>query len=231
MVVSIVSILIVLVVLLFTFKSVAMPILLILVIQGSIWINFSMPYLTGTGLFFMSYLVVSSIQMGANIDYAIVIATRYQELKDKMPHKEAIIETLNFAFPTVLTSGTILTVAGTLIGRMTSEATIAGIGQCLGRGTIISMFLVLFVLPQILLIGGDLADKTSFAVPKVIKKEERSGKVLVDGIVSGEISGTVSGVMRAEVDGDVRLTVLSGTVADKTDGVSADESREAEENE
>lgn len=156
-----------------------------------------------------------------------------------MPHKEAIIETLNFAFPTVLTSGTILTVAGTLIGRMTSEATIAGIGQCLGRGTIISMFLVLFVLPQILLIGGDLADKTSFAVPKVIKKEERSGKVLVDGIVSGEISGTVSGeisgtvsgVMRAEVDGDVRLTVLSGTVADKTDGVSADESREAEENE
>lgn len=69
MVVSIVSILIVLVVLLFTFKSVAMPILLILVIQGSIWINFSMPYLTGTGLFFMSYLVVSSIQMGANIDY------------------------------------------------------------------------------------------------------------------------------------------------------------------
>ena len=69
MVVSIVSILIVLVVLLFTFKSVAMPILLILVIQGSIWIDFSMPYLTGTGLFFMNYLVVSSIQMGANIDY------------------------------------------------------------------------------------------------------------------------------------------------------------------
>ena len=69
MVVSIVSILIVLVVLLFMFKSVAMPILLILVIQGSIWINFSMPYLTGTGLFFMSYLVVSSIQMGVNIDY------------------------------------------------------------------------------------------------------------------------------------------------------------------
>lgn len=62
-----------LLVLLFTFKSVGMPIMLILIIQGSIWINFSIPAFTGTGLFFMSYLVVSSIQMGANIDYAIVI--------------------------------------------------------------------------------------------------------------------------------------------------------------
>ena len=75
--VSIVSLLIVLVVLLFTFKSAGMPLLLIVVIQGSIWINFSIPTLTGTGVFFMSYLVVSSIQMGANIDYAIVIASRY----------------------------------------------------------------------------------------------------------------------------------------------------------
>ena len=218
-VVSIVSLLIVLVVLLFTFKSVGMPLMLILVIQGSIWINFSIPYFTGTGLFFMSYLVVSSIQMGANIDYAIVIATRYQELKDKMDHKQAIIETLNFAFPTVLTSGTILTVAGTLIGRMTSEAAIAGIGQSLGRGTIISMFLVLFVLPQILLLGSDLADKTSFAVPKMIRKKEASGRVYVDGIVSGEINGAVSGTMRASIDGDVNLNIVSGSV------------REGEENE
>ena len=230
MVVSIVSLLIVLLVLLFTFMSVGMPLMLILVIQGSIWINFSIPYFTGTGLFFMSYLVVSSIQMGANIDYAIVIATRYQELKDKMDHKQAIIETLNFAFPTVLTSGTILTVAGTLIGQMTSEAAIVGIGQRLGRGTILSMFLVLFVLPQILLMGGDLADKTTFAVPKVLKKKDTSGRVLIDGIVSGEINGTVHGVMRASVDGDVRLKVLSGSVADEY-SESAAESEEADKNE
>ncbi len=209
-VVSVVSLLIVLVVLLFTFKSVGMPLLLILVIQGSIWINFSVPTFTGTGLFFMSYLVVSSIQMGANIDYAIVIASRYQEVKGKMPRREAIIETLNFAFPTVLTSGTILTVAGTLIGQMTSEAAIVGIGQSLGRGTLISMFLVLFVLPQILLIGGDIADKTSFAVPKLMKTAEASGKVFVDGVVCGEINGTVSGVMRASIDGDVHLKLISG---------------------
>ena len=186
--------------------------MLILVIQGSIWINFSIPAFTGTGLFFMSYLVVSSIQMGANIDYAIVIATRYQELKDKMDHRQAIIETLNFAFPTVLTSGSIMTVAGILIGQMTSEAAIVGIGQSIGRGTLISMFLVMFVLPQILLLGGGIADKTSFAVPKVMKQKEKSGRVFVDGFVSGEVSGTVSGVMRASVDGDVRLKLISGSI-------------------
>lgn len=107
LVVSVVSILIVLVVLLFTFKSAGMPVLLILVIQGSIWINFSLPYLLDEPLFFMSYLVVSSIQMGANIDYAIVVANRYQELKEQMHHRDAIIETMNFAFPTIITSGTI----------------------------------------------------------------------------------------------------------------------------
>ena len=211
-VVSVVSILIVLVVLLFTFNSAGMPLLLILVIQGSIWINFSIPALTNSPLFFMSYLVVSSIQMGANIDYAIVIASRYQELKNRMEHRRAIIETLNFAFPTIVTSGTILTVAGALIGQMTSEPTIAGIGQSLGRGTILSMFLVLFVLPQILLIGSKAVDATSFAVPKVIHRRELSGHVVVNGVVSGEIRGTVTGVMRATVEGDVDLNLISGDI-------------------
>ena len=229
-VVSVVSLLIVLMVLLFTFKSVGMPILLILVIQGSIWINFSVPAFTGTGLFFMSYLVVSSIQMGANIDYAIVIASRYQEIKNTMSRKEAMIETLNFAFPTVLTSGTILMVSGILIGQMTSEAAIVGIGQSLGRGTILSMLLVLFVLPQILLVGGKVVDKTSFAVPKpMLRRREATGRVFVDGVVSGEIHGTVSGIMRANVDGDVQLNVVSGSVTQEPagripeKGVSADE--------
>ncbi len=228
MVVSIVSILIVLVVLLFTFKSAGMPILLILVIQGSIWINFSVPALTDSPLFFMSYLVVSSIQMGANIDYAIVIASRYQELKNTMPHRDAMIETLNFAFPTVITSGCILSVSGILIGRMTSEPTICGIGQCLGRGTIISMFLVLFVLPQILLIGGGIADRTSFSVPKVIRRSESAGHVYVNGIVSGQIRGTVSGYLRGSVDGEADLNVLSGSVSGASEG-KEDESDEASE--
>ncbi len=209
-VVSIVSILIVLVVLLFTFRSAGMPVLLILVIQGSIWINFSFPYFTNTELFFLSYLVVSSIQMGANIDYAIVIASRYMELKDKMDHKDAIIETLNFAFPTIITSGTILAAAGILIGRMTSEAAICGIGQSLGRGTIISILLVMFVLPQILLIGGMIIDRTSFQVKKPAKRKENTGLTKIDGFVTGRISGDVKGIVHGVVDGDVDVRIISG---------------------
>ncbi len=214
-VVSVVSILIVLLVLLFTFKSAGMPVLLILVIQGCIWINFSIPAFTGTPLFFMSYLVVSSIQMGANIDYAIVIASRYMELKNEMPHRDAIIETMNFAFPTIITSGTILAVAGILIGQMTSEAAIVGIGQSLGRGTILSIFLVMFVLPQILLLGGTVVEKTSFSVPSAIRKRSASGRVMVDGMVHGEIHGTVSGMVQAVVDGTVDLNLISGSVTEE----------------
>lgn len=215
LVVSVVSILIVLVVLLFTFQSAGMPLLLILVIQGSIWINFSIPYLLDQPLFFMSYLVVSSIQMGANIDYAIVVANRYQELKEQMSHRDAIIETMNFAFPTIITSGTILAVAGTLIGLMTSTASITGIGQNLGRGTIISIFLVMFVLPQILLVGGTVVDKTSFSMPNMAKKQSGSGRVLVDGMVHGEIHGVISGIVHATVEGDVDLNLISGSVSEE----------------
>ena len=212
-VVSIVSVLIVLLVLLFTFNSAGMPLLLILVIQGSIWINFSFPTITGKYLFFLGYLIVSSIQMGANIDYAIVIASRYQELKGKMPHKNAMIETLNFAFPTIITSGAIMSICGFLIGSMTSEPVIAGIGESLGRGTVISIFLVMFVLPQILLVGSGVVDKTSFSVPAVSVGERKtaSGKVVINGMVRGHINGTVRGMLRATVDGDVDLNVVSGS--------------------
>ncbi|MGM9618880.1 MAG: RND family transporter [Oscillospiraceae bacterium] len=211
LVVTIVSILIVLVVLLFTFKSAGMPVLLILVIQGAIWINFSIPTLRDRPIFFMSYLVVSSIQMGANIDYAIVIASRFSELKQEMTPRQAVIETMNFAFPTIITSGTILAVAGTLIGRMTSEAAIVGIGESIGRGTMISMILVMFVLPQILLLGSRIVDKTSFSVPVRERTATASGRVRIEGMVHGEIHGTISGMVRATVDGDVDLNVISGT--------------------
>ncbi len=215
LVITIVSILIVLVVLLFTFKSAAMPLLLILVIQGAIWINFSVPTLTDSPLFFMSYLVVSSIQMGANIDYAIVIASRYQELKNEMDHRTAIIETMNFAFHTIITSGTILAAAGTLIGMMTSEAAIVGIGESIGRGTIISMVLVMFVLPQIILLGDKLVDKTSFSMPAMAKTKSASGHMKVDGMVRGEIHGYVSGIVRADIDGEVNLNLLSGGITEE----------------
>ena len=230
-VVNVVSILAVLVVLLFTFKSAGMPVLLILVIQGAIWINFSFPALQNKPLFFMSYLIVSSIQMGANIDYAIVISGRYMELKDKMSKEQAIIETMNFAFPTIVTSGTMLAIAGILIGQMSSDGAICGIGQCLGRGTIISIIIVMFALPQILLLGEKVIEKTSFAVSIPIKMEKTTGLIRVDGIVSGQVEGNIVGEMHGFIRGNANLLVSMGNVEQQQDdGGKPEESDENEEN-
>lgn len=210
MVVTVVSILVVLVVLLFTFQSAGMPVLLIFVIEGSIWINFSYPTITNSYLFFLSYLIVSSIQMGANIDYAIVVSSRYMAQKKLMPKKEAIIDTMNFAFPTIVTSGTMLAVAGVLIGQMTSEAAICGIGQCLGRGTILSIFIVMFVLPQILLLCDSIIERTSFEVTIPTQTKKTVGLMQLDGRVNGRINGTIVGevhvIVRGELDARIDNT-------------------------
>lgn len=230
-VVNVVSILAVLVVLLFTFKSVGMPILLIVVIQGCIWLNFSYPALANQPLFFMGYLIVSSIQMGANIDYAIVVSSRYMEKKGELGRKEAIIDAMNFAFPTIITSGSMMSLAGILIGMKTSEPCICGIGQCLGRGTIISIIAVLFVLPQILLLGDRIIEKTSFDVslPLPVVSEHASGLMRVDGLVQGKVNGTVVGTMHAVIRGDVDVQVISnrGTVR-KLDGNAKDDEERTE---
>lgn len=160
--ITILSIVFVLIVLFFTFQSAGIPLILILVIQGSIWINFSVPTLTDTPIFFMSYLVVSSIQMGANIDYAIVITNRYTELRRKINKFEAIKQSLNLAFPTIFTSGTILACAGFAIGLFSSNPVIASVGSSLGRGTLISIVLVMGILPQLLILGDFIIEKTSF---------------------------------------------------------------------
>ena len=221
MVVNVVSILAVLLVLLFTFMSAGMPVLLIMVIQGVIWLNFAVPAMEQKNVFFMSYLIVSSIQMGANIDYAIVISGRFMELKEKMPKKEAIIETMNFAFPTIVTSGSMLALAGILIGQMSSDGAICGIGQCLGRGTIMSIVIVMFVLPQILLLGEKVIDRTSFAVSIPLKLEKGSGLMRVDGLVQGQINGTVMGEFHGYIRGDASLFVNMGQMESKEDDGSS----------
>lgn len=216
-VVNVVSILTVLVVLLFTFKSAGMPVLLIAVIQGCIWINFSVPTLTHENIFFLGYLIVSSIQMGANIDYAIVIASRYTDLRKTMGRKQSIIDTMNLSFPTIITSGTMLAVAGILIGKMTSNAAIFGIGKSLGRGTLISLFVTMFVLPQILLAGDKIIEKTAFVMNMPIRTKNVTGLMKVDGLVRGRIEGTVTGTMSAIVRGNVSAYVEAGDVTELTE--------------
>ena len=211
--ISVLSVVFVILVLLFTFLSVGLPVLLILVIQGSIWINFSFPTLTDTNIFFMSYLIVTSIQMGANIDYAIVISTWYSERKTELPPEQAIVKALDLAFPTVLTSGSILSAAGFLIGQITTEPSIVGIGQCLSRGTLISMFLVMFVLPQILLLGDKLVEKTTFHLKSPARSAPRrlGGVVYVNGRVRGRISGVVDAEIHGVIHGDVSAKMESGS--------------------
>ena len=212
--ISILTAVFVILVLVFTFKSSGLPILLILVIQGSVWINFSFPYLMKENLFFLSYLVVSSIQMGANIDYAIVIANRYTELKQVMPLKDAVVESLNQAFPTIVTSGTILAAAGVLIGLLSSTPSIASIGVCLGRGTLISIFLVLGILPQILLLGDVIIEKTAFTLKARLPIQSRTGLMRLDGHVRGYISGVVDADFTGFLRGVVNAAIETGAIQD-----------------
>ncbi|MDY2969018.1 MAG: MMPL family transporter [Butyricicoccus pullicaecorum] len=207
--ISVLTALFVMIILLFTFKSAGLPILLVLTIQGSIWINFSFPYLTHTNLFFLSYLVVSSIQMGATIDYAIVITNRYMELKTMMNHRDAVIETLNQSFPTILTSGSIMTVAGFLIGIISTNPPISSLGLALGRGTLTSIFLVMTVLPELLILGDTLIERTAITL-NIDRKQRFSGGIMhVDGHIRGHVSGFVDGEIRGLIRGDINAMIES----------------------
>ena len=171
--VSIMTAVFVAIILLFTFTNYSIPLILVATIQTSIWINFSIPAVTGTGMFFLSYLIVSSIQMGATIDYAIVITSRYTAYrKENVDKRTAIIKTLNESFPTIITSGTIMTSAGFVIGQITSNPVIASLGTTLGTGTLTSIILVMLILPQLL-----------YAFDGVINKNYRKRRI---NIGSGE---------------------------------------------
>ena len=224
LIISLLSALFVILVLLFTFQSVGLPILLIMVIQGSIWINFSFPTLMNQPLYFLGYLTVNAIQMGANIDYAIVISSHYQELKKKMPYKEAIVEAVNAAFPTVFTSGTIMASAGILIGVISAQPVVSIMGTCIGRGTIISIFLVLLVLPAILVLGDSIIEKTSFKIKGAeLNTRTVSGSMKVQGHVRGyvsgmidaDINGTLKGEFNAYVSTEGKVEEAGGTEHEK----------------
>lgn len=162
--ISILTILFVFTILLFTFKTVVGSMILVFVIQGSIWINFSYPYLEGATPSFVTYMIVSAIQMGATIDYAIVLMNRYLVLRQELPKKEAMAEAVNQSFPTVLTSGSIMTIAGLLIAYRVSDIYVGHIGLAVGRGAFTSVVLVLTVLPQLLVLLDSGIRKTTFRI-------------------------------------------------------------------
>lgn len=208
-IISVLTALFVMIILFFTFQSAGLPVLLVLTIQGSIWVNFAVPALQGQTVFFIAYLIVSAIQMGATIDYAIVISNRYLQLKKEMQLKDAMIETLNQSFPTIFTSGSILTCAGFLIGEIASDATVASIGVALGRGTLISIILVLFVLPQILLLGDIIIEKTALTMNIARPQKEVAGRVRVTGHVKGYVQGEIDADIQGTFQGQMKVSVDS----------------------
>jgi hypothetical protein len=112
-----------------------------------------------------------------------------------------------------------LAMAGIMIGLMTSEPCISGIGECLGRGTIISIIAVLFALPQILLFGDKIIDLTSFDVniPTAAMQQRESGVVYIDGVVQGHIDGEFIGAIRGTIIGNVDIRVKSGNSTIQSD--------------
>ena len=131
-------------------RSVLLPVLLVACIETAIWINLSVPYFAGTTVFYISYLIISSIQLGATVDYAILMTDRYRECRETLNKKDAVVETIASSVPSILVSGLALTTAGLLMGKFSSHGILAMLGVFLGRGALLSLFIVVFVLPGLL---------------------------------------------------------------------------------
>lgn len=209
MIINVMTALFVMIILFFTFQSAGLPVLLVLTIEGSIWINFTIPAIQGQSVYFIAYLIVSAIQMGATIDYAIVISSRYMQLKYEMPIQDAVVESLNQSFPTIFTSGSIMTCSGFLIGNISTDATVSAMGTTLGRGTLTSIFLVLFVLPQILLMGDWIIEKTAFTMSLAREQKDVVGRVRVTGHVHGYVQGEIDADVQGVFQGQMKVAVDS----------------------
>ncbi len=138
------------VVLIITMKSLVLPVVLVMTIETAIWINLSIPYYMSTPIFYIAYLIISSIQLGATVDYAILFSERYKENRLTLNKKESVIQTVSNVTVSILTSGISLTVVGFALGKFSTHGLLAQLGTLLGQGTICSMIAVFFILPGFL---------------------------------------------------------------------------------
>jgi predicted RND superfamily exporter protein len=149
--VNIITLLAILLIVVISFRSLLLPLILVFVIEGAIWISMGLSRLFGQSVFFMCYLICLSIQMGATIDYGILLSDQYRTIRrGGAPVREALQEALSRALPTVLTSGIILMTAGFIIGIQCSIYYISSIGLLIARGALMSVLLVLTLLPALL---------------------------------------------------------------------------------
>lgn len=139
-------------VLLFTMKSVFIPFILVISIETAIWLNLSVPYYMDATVFYIAYLIISTVQLGATVDYAILLTDRYKENRQTLARKEAAVQTISDVTVSILTSGSALTVVGFLLGFISTNQLLAQLGIFIGRGAIFSLSIVLLVLPGLLML-------------------------------------------------------------------------------
>lgn len=141
------------VVVMFSFKSILIPLIAMIPIEVAIFINMAVPYIAGETMIFMGYIIVSSIQLGATVDYAILTTNNYIACRKTMEKEAAAVETLKRSIPSILTSGSILTIVGYILYHISSIAAIGDMGHLIGRGAILSMLLVCTFMPALLVLG------------------------------------------------------------------------------
>ena len=156
---AIIAILLVLVV---TFRSATLPILLVATIESAIIINLSVPYFAGDSLNYLGYLVINTVQLGATVDYAILFTDTYRQFRTIMPAKQALHRATGQSFASILISASILALAGGVLWLTNTNELIALLGLLLLRGTILSLFLVMTFLPGVLLLFDKLIGKTTW---------------------------------------------------------------------
>lgn len=172
LVVSLFSLAAVGIIIFLTFRSISLPIILVAVIQIAIWINMGIPYFAGSSLVFIGYLIIKSLQLGATIDYAILLTNRYMSFRQDHKPKEAAALALQTAGGSVLTSASILSLAGFTVGLISQIDAVSTIGMLLGRGAALSGILVLSLLPVLLIVFDKLIMVTTLGTKNIRKQKE-----------------------------------------------------------
>lgn len=176
------SIICILIIMLVVLKSISLPFLLILAIEFAIFVNMAIPYFSGISLPFVAPIVLGTIQLGATIDYAILLTTTYLEKRKNMDKNEAIKETMNSTINSIIVSGLCFFSATFGVGIYSDLEMISSLCTLISRGAIISMFVVILVLPSILLIFDKLILKTTKIKKegkKIMKKKLQKVSIMI----------------------------------------------------
>ncbi|HIX24158.1 MAG TPA: MMPL family transporter [Candidatus Lachnoclostridium avicola] len=165
------------VVVMFSFRSVLIPIITMIPIEVAIFINMAVPYIAGETMIFIGYIIVSSIQLGATVDYAILTTNNYIACRKELDKNAAAVETLKRSIPSILTSGSILTIVGYILYHVSSIAAIGDMGHLIGRGAILSMILVCTLMPALLVLGDRILMNSELDMIREFfrKRRERRG--------------------------------------------------------